>query len=235
MNDFSPEILFSFVNYVHAPLFDDCEYAWDALPLIGKYLSTLKLGRIDSEIPESSILVNRNQITIEKGCTIEPGVYIKGPCYIGRGSEVRFGAYIRGNFIAGTDCVIGHGTEIKNSIFFNRTHAAHFAYVGDSILGSDVNLGAGTKLANLKLRRDEVWVKHKGSELKTGLRKFGAILGDGAQTGCNSVTNPGTVMGVGAASYPCANISGFVPAKHLFNHERNLIPIRDNHTGKLEV
>lgn len=225
MNDFSPEILFDLVNFAHAKIFDDCEHAWDALPKISKYLNTIKLGRIDSEIPEGVILVNRGQISIEKGCTIEPGVYIKGPCYIGQGSEVRFGAYIRGNFIAGTECVIGHTTEIKNALFLNRTHAAHFAYVGDSILGSNVNLGAGTKLANLKLNRQEVWVKKKGAALKTGLRKFGAILGDGAQTGCNAVTNPGTVMGKGSCAYPCTNISGFVPANHLFNHQGNLIPM----------
>ena len=211
MIDFSPSVLFDLSKFTHASIFDGCEYAWEALPKIHGFLKALPLGRIESEIPEGTILVNPELLVIESGCVIEPGSYIKGPCYIGKGSTVRFGAYIRGDFIAGSGCVIGHSTEIKNALFINNTHAAHFAYVGDSILGSDVNLGAGTKLANLKLNRGQVSLKYKGKLLETHLRKFGAILGDGAQTGCNSVTNPGTIMGKRAVIYPCTNVSGFIP------------------------
>jgi len=225
MNDFSPDVLFDLSLFEHAAIFKGCEQAWEALPKIGTYLQTFHLGKIESEIPEGVILVNQEQITIESGCNIEPGVYIKGPCYIGKGAEVRFGAYIRGNVIVGAGSIVGHTTEVKNSLFLNKAHAAHFAYVGDSILGSHVNLGAGTKLANLKLNRSEVTIRMQNEVLKTDLRKFGAILGDGAQTGCNSVTNPGTVMGKGASAYPCVNISGFIPPHHLLNHEGKLIPM----------
>lgn len=223
MNDFSPNTLFDLTSFKHASLFDGCEYAWEALSKIHLFLEGLPLGKIDSHIPKEAVLVNPELITIESGCLIEPGVYIKGPCYLGKGTEVRFGAYIRGDVIAGEGVVIGHTSEIKNSILLNKAHAAHFAYVGDSILGAGVNLGAGTKLANLKLTRSQVHIKYKGSSIATNLRKFGAILGDGAQTGCNSVTNPGTIMGKNSSAYPCTNVGGYVPPKHIFNHEGKIV------------
>ncbi|CRX37515.1 UDP-N-acetylglucosamine diphosphorylase [Estrella lausannensis] len=229
MNDFSPTKLFDLSGFKHASIFDGCEYAWEALPKIHLFLEGLELGRIESPVPKEAHLVNPELITIESGCLIDPGVYIKGPCYLGRGTEVRFGAYIRGDVIAGEGVVIGHTTEVKNSILLNKAHAAHFAYVGDSILGCGVNLGAGTKLANLKLTRSQVRVRHKGSSIATNLRKFGAILADGAQTGCNCVTNPGTIMGRDSSAFPCTNIGGFIPSKHIFNHEGKLVAMSVHH------
>lgn len=224
MNDFSPKALFDLSSFDHASIFEGCEYAWEALAKIQPYLESLALGRIECELPSGVVLIHPELIAIESGCKIEPGVYIKGPCFIGKGSEVRFGAYIRGNVITGSGCIIGHSTEVKNSIFLNKACASHFAYVGDSILGSEVNLGAGTKLANLKLNRRQISVQHRGVFIKTNLRKFGALFGDGVQTGCNSVTNPGTIMGKGSSAYPCTNISGFIPPKHIFNDEGKLVP-----------
>jgi len=134
-------------------------------------------------------------ISIGRGVLIESGAMIKSPTVIGACSEVRQGAYIRGYCLAGTGCVLGHVTEIKHAIFLDHAKAGHFAYVGDSILGNRVNLGAGTKLANLRFTAGQVKVRSPQGYIDTGLRKLGAILGDDVQTGCNSVTNPGTVLG----------------------------------------
>ncbi|OAG27444.1 acyltransferase [Thermodesulfatator autotrophicus] len=134
-------------------------------------------------------------VEIGRGVLIEPGALIKGPTYIGNFSEVRQGAYIRGSTYVGERCVVGHTTEVKNSIMLNGAKAGHFAYLGDSILGHEVNLGAGTKLANLKLKGNTIKIKVGEEVVDTGLRKLGAILGDYVQTGCNSVTNPGTLIG----------------------------------------
>ena len=152
----------------------------------------------------------QGRVFIDVGALVEPTAMIQGPCYIGPGTEVRHGAYIRGMVYAGRDCVIGHTTEVKGSLFFDEAKAGHFAYVGDSILGRNVNLGAGTKLANLPLRRGEVRVRHPKSErlLKTGLHKFGALLGDDAQTGCNAVLSPGTLLMPKTAVLPCVHYRG---------------------------
>lgn len=133
-------------------------------------------------------------IEIGPGVLIEPGAYVKGPVIIGERTEIRQGAYIRGTCLFGARCVVGHVTETKNAIFLDDAKAGHFAYLGDSILGNRVNLGAGTKLANLRFLGGEVSVRTAQGHVATGLRKLGAILGDDVQTGCNSVTNPGTLM-----------------------------------------
>ncbi len=135
------------------------------------------------------------QIAIGRGVLVESGAMIKSPAIIGDMTEVRQGAYLRGYVLAGRRCVLGHTTEIKHSIFLDDAKAGHFAYLGDSILGNNANLGAGTKFANLRFLPGNVTVFYKGKKIDTGRRKFGAILGDNAQTGCNSVTSPGTLMG----------------------------------------
>lgn len=143
-----------------------------------------------------------DRITIGRGVLVESGALIKSPAIIGDFCEVRQGAYLRGYCLAGKRCVLGHATEIKHSIFLNDAKAGHFAYLGDSILGNDTNLGAGTKFANLRFLPGTITIFHEGSRLDTELRKFGAILGDTCQTGCNSVTSPGTLMGKGAILMP---------------------------------
>jgi NDP-sugar pyrophosphorylase family protein len=150
------------------------------------------------------------RVYIAEGAVVEPTAYIQGPCVIGPGAEVRHGAYIRGNAWIGAKAVVGHTTEVKGAVFFDGAKAGHFAYIGDSILGQDVNLGAGTKLANLKLRGDEVKFKHPetGKITASGLRKFSAIMGDKAQTGCNSVLSPGTLLLPGALVMPCEHFHG---------------------------
>jgi hypothetical protein len=154
-----------------------------------------------SVIFEGSVLWDE-AIFIGPGAVVEPGALVKGPTIIGARTEVRQGAYVRGKCIIGEGCIVGHTTEIKSSIMLNGAKAGHFAYIGDSILGNETNLGAGTKLANLKMKGTNVRVPVLGSCIDTGLRKFGAILGDHVEIGCNAVTNPGAILGKACLVYP---------------------------------
>ena len=161
-----------------------------------------------------------DRIQVGKGCVVEPGALIKGPAVILDRTEIRQGAYIRGDVLIGEACVVGHATEVKCSVMLGGSKAGHFAYVGDSLLGR-VNLGAGTKLANLKIVESEVFVHLKGEKHKTGLKKFGAVLGDGVETGCNSVTSPGTLLGKGVIVYPNAYVRGYHPPKTIIKLKQN--------------
>ncbi len=181
----------------------------------------LKVLRGDKVLSGASVVMAGvtfmgNAITLGQGVLIESGAMIKSPAIIGDCSEVRQTAYLRGYCLAGKRCVLGHSTEVKHSIFLNDAKAGHFAYLGDSILGTDVNLGAGTKFANLKMIKGNVIIRHEGKHLDTGRRKFGAILGDGCQTGCNSVTNPGTIFGKNCLLMPNrTSKGGYHPPKTL--------------------
>ena len=213
MNPFSPSVFFDLSSFKHAFLFHEIKFVWEALSQIDVYLKTQDLGIVDCKIPEGVFLVDPHLISIGKGSVIEPGAYIKGPCIIGENCSIRQGAYIRGGVITGNECVIGHVTEIKNSILLNGAKAAHFAYVGDSILGNLVNLGAGTVCANLRFDKKNISVHYLTQKIDTKRHKLGAILGDGAQTGCNSVTNPGTLFGKNTYCNPTANVGGFISEK----------------------
>ena len=147
-----------------------------------------------------------DRIQLGMGTVVEPGALIKGPTIIGPHTEIRQGAYLRGKCIIGSRCVVGHTTEMKNSVMLDGAKAGHFAYIGDSILGCDTNLGAGTKLANLKLKGDTVAIPFEGLMLDTGLRKLGAIIGDGTEIGCNAVTNPGTLLGKESGVLPTVSV-----------------------------
>lgn len=160
----------------------------------------LEVFRAGEQLPGASVIMAGavlmgEGIVLGKGVLVESGALIKGPTVIGDSTEVRQGAYLRGFCLVGQRCVVGHTTEVKNSIFLNDAKAGHFAYVGDSILGNGVNLGAGTKLANFRFIPGEVRVKTVDGYIDSGLRKFGAVLGDNVQTGCNTVTSPGTIVG----------------------------------------
>lgn len=206
---------FDLSAYSHHSLFEWLDYPWLALSHLESYLKGQVLGIHEGEISSQAYLVHPELISIGKGTIVEPGAYIQGPCVIGKNCRVRHGAYIRGNVLSGDDCVIGHDTEVKNSIFLNQTQAAHFAYVGDSILGNGVNLGAGVKCANLKLDHGVISVRYRNQTIQTPLRKFGVLIGDGSQIGCNSVTNPGTLIGKNVKCYPCVNIGGFIPSRSI--------------------
>lgn len=215
MDFFNYGNFFDLSSFAHKALFAQTSYVWEALPRVSAYLLSLPLGKIETEIPDGAFLINPELISIGAGTVVEPGAYIKGPCIIGKNATVRHGAYVRGNLIAGDRCVIGHDSEFKNAILLNDAHAAHFAYVGDTILGNRVNLGAGTVCANLKLDRGPVVVHGDGRRIDTGMRKFGAIIGDDVQTGCHTVLNPGTLLGKGVVSHPGVNCGGYIPEGHI--------------------
>ncbi len=204
------ERFFDLRSFEHKDLFENCKHPWDALKNIKKYLESRELGMILGEISPQAYLINPESISIGKGTKVEPGAYIEGPCIIGENCEIRHGAYIRPGVITGNSCVIGHATEVKHSIFLNGAKAAHFNYVGDSILGDGVNLGAGAKLANFRLDGKEVIIYLNNERIASGLKKLGAIIGDRANLGCNCVTNPGTIIGKLASCFPCTSIKGHI-------------------------
>jgi NDP-sugar pyrophosphorylase family protein len=153
-----------------------------------------------------------DRVFIGEGTLVEDGAMIKGPAIIGRNCQIRHNAYIRENVIIGDGCVVGNSCELKNALLFNHCEVPHFNYVGDSILGYKAHLGAGVILSNLKLVPGNVTVWLEGQALDTGLRKFGALIGDRAQIGCNSVLNPGSIIGRDSVIYPCTNWRGVLPA-----------------------
>lgn len=196
----------SAADEVSSNLLDGVTLPWDLIAGLKKWLEILLDGRrsIDGLVMPGA-LVYGGPLKIEKGAVIEPGACIIGPAYIGRNVTVRSGAYVRGNCVFLEGAMLGHASEAKNSVFFPGAKAPHFAYVGDSILGHHVNLGAGTKLSNVKTVGSQTSVTiplPTGMRMDTGLRKFGAVLGDYVSIGCNTVLNPGTVLGRGTLVYP---------------------------------
>ncbi len=206
---------FNLSHFAHAALFQNDLHPWLALQQLTAYLKTQPLGQLKGSISPSAYLIDAEFISIGEGSIVEPGAYIQGPCIIGKNCVVRHGAYVRGNVLTGDHCVIGHDSELKHAILLDKAHAAHFAYVGDSILGNEVNLGAGTKCANFKLDQTLVHLHVNGERIITHMRKLGAIIGDKTQIGCNTVTNPGTLLGQSVRCYPCLNIEGFIPSYSL--------------------
>lgn len=193
------------------------------------YLKEEKLEGAAVILPGSYLF--NDKIIIGPGTIVEPGVLIKGPVVIGNDTEIRQGAYVREDCLVGNGCVVGHTTEIKGSIMLDGAKAGHFAYIGDSILGNDVNLGAGTKLANLKMIPGSVIITVKRKRYNTGRRKLGAVLGDLTETGCNSVTSPGTMIGPRSVIYPGVSVPGrYYPSKTYFMHSEGSLKI---HSTKL--
>ena len=193
--------------------FVDLVEIWDILKRIQKGFVPSRLKpQILGEIEEGAILQGKD-IFIGKGSRVQAGAMIIGPTIIGENVEIRHGAYVRGQVIIGDGAIVGHASEVIRSVLLPKAKAPHFNYVGDAILGTEVNLGAGTKISNLKNDGTEVSVMIDGKKHKTGLRKFGAILGDGCLLGCNSVTNPGTVMEPDCRLYPNATAVGYFPKK----------------------
>jgi len=222
MDSLRIESFFDLTGIEHAALFKAFQFPWEVLAAIGDYLENQTLGNIQVDIPEGAHLHSPELISIGEGSVVEPGAYIRGPCIIGKNTSVRQGAYIRGNVIVGDNCVVGHATEAKNTVFLNGAQAGHFAYLGDTILGVKCNVGAGTKCANLKLDWKEVIVRTEGQTFNTDLRKFGAILGDYVQIGCNAVTNPGTMVGPHSRCYPCLNFGGVIPPHSIVKPDQKL-------------
>lgn len=217
---FRPDDLFDLSQTDHSSVFDQCEYAWEALKRIGGYLEENLRPALLNKC-DGRAFIGEN-VFIGEGTVVEDGVMIKGPAIIGRNCQIRHNAYIREGVIVGDNCVLGNSCEFKNVLLFNNSIVPHFSYVGDSILGFNAHLGAGVKISNIKLVPGNVMVEVDGKPLDTGLRKFGALLADFTDVGCNSVLNPGSIVGRGSIIYPNAFWRGHLPANHI---AKNRAPI----------
>lgn len=186
-------------------------YPWEALSGIHDFI--LELGKT---LPEDEYEKRGEDVWIHKSANVFSSAYIKGPVIIGPETEVRHSAFIRGNALVGRDCVVGNSTELKNVILFNHVQVPHYNYVGDSILGYMSHMGAGSITSNVKQDKTIVHIKGEGFDLDTGCKKFGAMLGDYVEIGCNSVLNPGTVVGRNTNIYPLSMVRGYVPADSIY-------------------
>ncbi len=200
---------FDLAGWEHAALFAEDEPVWAALGRLSKYLAEACAGCGTPAAPDGVYL--EGDILVGEGVVFEPGAFVRGPAILGDGVVVRQGAYLRGDVLVGAGAVVGHAAELKHSVLLPGAAAPHFNYVGDSLVGRDVNLGAGTVLSNMKLARTNVRVKIGGQRYDTGFIKLGAVLGDGCQTGCHTVLNPGTVAGPRSFFYAQVSAVGYFP------------------------
>jgi NDP-sugar pyrophosphorylase family protein len=222
MHFLTASLFFILDGFVHSSLWQEGEPVWSPLHHLKNYLLHQKLGRIQSAIPSAVHLVHPELISIGQGTIIEPGVMIQGPCIIGDHCTISHGAYIRKYVIIGDGCVIGHCSELKHSILLSKASVTHFTYIGDSIVGARANLGAGVKCSNLRLDKAEITVRFENTQVKSGLKKFGAIIGDDVQIGCNCVLNPGTIVGKESICHPLLNISGYIPPQSSVSSSREI-------------
>ena len=186
------------------------EYPWQALAGIGEYIRTL--GNTLGE----DYICREPGVWVHKTATVAPTAFLGSPCIIGAGTEVRHCAFIRGNALVGENCVVGNSVELKNVILFNGVQVPHYNYVGDSILGYKAHMGAGSLTSNVKSDQTPVSVQLNGEKVPTGLKKFGAMLGDHVEVGCNSVLNPGTIVGPNSNIYPLSCVRGTVPRDSIY-------------------
>jgi len=214
---FKPADLFDLDQTEHAALFDGCECAWDALKRLKDYVETQVRPGLNNRCDGVAYIGER--VFIGEGTVVEDGAMIKGPAIIGRNCEIRHNAYIREFVLIGDHCTVGNACEIRHSILLNQAIVPHLNYVGDSILGHKAHLGAGTKISNYKLTGEAVTVEMDGRCVDTGLSKFGALVGDGAEIGCNAVLNPGSIIGRGAVIYPAVNWRGVLAANRIAKNE----------------
>ena len=198
-------------------IFEGVKYPWEALTKIKNFIFEYA-----KNLPDDFQRIEEF-VWVGKGTTIEKSVLIKGPAIIGYNCEIRHSAYIRENVIIGNDVVVGNSTEIKNSILFNKVQVPHYNYVGDSILGYKAHLGAGVIISNLKSDGTLVKVKYGTDNIETGLRKFGAIVGDLSEVGCNSVLNPGTIIGKDSIVYPLSSVRGYILEKSILKNNGEIV------------
>lgn len=217
--------LFSLDKSLAGEYLSKFEYPWQALSGIKALILTLGERLDKNEYDEIS-----ENVWVHKSVKIAPTAYIGAPCIIGKDTEVRQCAFIRSSALIGEGCVIGNSTEVKNAIIFDSVQVPHFNYVGDSILGYKAHLGAGAVTSNVKSDRSLVTVKTADGRIETGLKKFGAMVGDNVEVGCNSVLNPGTVIGRNSNIYPLSSVRGSVPENSIFKNQSTIV-IKENCNG----
>lgn len=210
--------LYSLSQTIASSIFEGATYPWEVLPKIKEFIVTLG-NSLDSDIYE----YKGENIWIAKSAKVAPTAYIAGPAIIGEDTEIRHCAFIRGNAIVGNHCVVGNSTELKNVILFNNVQVPHYNYVGDSILGYKSHMGAGSITSNVKSDKKLVLVKNGTECFETGLKKFGAMIGDGVEVGCNSVLNPGTLIGKNSNIYPLSCVRGVIPENSIYKNKNEIV------------
>lgn len=214
LQDTRVEALYTLEETIAKDLFEGVTYPWEVLPRISEFI--IALG---NTLPEEIYEKKGENIWIAKSAKVNPSACINGPVIIDQEAEIRHCAFIRGNAIVGKGAVVGNSTELKNVILFNKVQVPHYNYVGDSILGYKSHMGAGSITSNVKSDKTLVVVKAGADRLETGLKKFGAMLGDHVEVGCNSVLNPGTVIGRQTNIYPTSMVRGFIPANSIYKKQ----------------
>ena len=218
MENIKVENMYSLDETIAKKIFDGVVYPWEVLSRISSFI--VELGNtLDADKYDN---VSEN-VWIAKDAKIAPTACINGPCIIDSGAEVRHCAFIRGNAIVGEGAVVGNSTELKNAVLFNKVQVPHYNYVGDAVLGYKSHMGAGSICSNVKSDKKLVVVKDAEEKLETGLKKFGAMLGDEVEVGCGSVLNPGTVIGSHSNIYPLSSVRGFVPAHSIYKRQGEVV------------
>jgi NDP-sugar pyrophosphorylase family protein len=226
---FAPSEFLNLEQTAHSKLFESQKYAWDALKQIASYLQFRLKPAVFGELVGKPFI--SNSVFIGRGTIVEQGAVLKGPAWIGENCHIRSGCYVRENVIVGDGVVMGNSCEFKNCILFNEAQVPHFNYVGDSILGHHAHLGAGVILSNVKLDHREIMVMSADGNIPTGLAKFGAVVGDRSEIGCNAVINPGALIGRDCIVYPGVNFRGVLPDSSIVKvrQELQILERRDKH------
>ena len=221
MENITIENLYDLKETIAADLFTEAEYPWEVLPRIHDFI--LELGK---RLPEEIYEKRGEDIWVAKNANVAPTACLNGPLIIDEEAEVRHCAFVRGNAIVGKGAVVGNSTELKNVVLFNKVQEPHYNYVGDSVWGFKSHMGAGSITSNVKSDKTLVVVKDSrdsGEEIETGLKKFGAMLGDHVEVGCNSVLNPGTVICPNCNVYPLSSVRGVIPANHIYKDADHIV------------
>ena len=222
MQEYRIKELFSLSETIAAEIFEGVTYPWEVLPKIKEFI--LKLG---PTLSEERFEKRGENVWVAKSATVFDSAYLGGPCIIDEEAQVRQCAFIRGSAIVGKKAVVGNSTELKNVILFNQVQVPHYNYVGDSILGLHAHLGAGSITSNVTADDSNVVIKNgENEQVQTGMRKVGAMLGDFADIGCNSVLNPGTVIGKRTSVYPTSCVRGCIPADHIYKDADHIVKRR---------
>lgn len=218
MEQFKIENLYTLSETIASEIFEGVIYPWEVLPKIKDFI--VKLG---NSLPEDKYEKRGENVWIAKSAIVFQSAYIAGPAIIDEDAEVRHCAFIRGNAIVGKGAVVGNSTELKNVILFNKVQVPHYNYVGDSVLGFKAHMGAGSITSNVKSDKTLVVAKAENGCIETGLKKFGAMLGDMVEVGCNSVLNPGTVIGKNSSVYPTSSVRGYIPPDSIYKDKGEII------------
>ena len=214
MEQLTVKALYNLDETIAKDIFEGVTYPWEVLPKIGSFI--MELGKSLSEEEYEKIGEN---VWIAKSAKVAPTAFINGPAIIGKDAEVRHCAFIRGNAIIGEGAVVGNSTELKNVILFNKVQVPHYNYVGDSVLGYKAHMGAGSITSNVKSDKTLTTVKTPNGPIETGLKKFGAMIGDNVEVGCGSILNPGTVIGRNTNIYPLSSVRSFIPENSIYKKQ----------------